>query len=77
MKEIKINLNNYVKIKLTQKGVDRYDEITAGLKYPRILIPSVDKDGYTKMQFHEFIYFFGGETALDNFIESFDILYEI
>ena len=63
-----ININDFIKVKLTNKGkniyhkfyTEIYDEIN---DKPNIDInrfyPKVDDEGYTKMQLHEFMQIFG------------------
>jgi hypothetical protein len=60
----KVNINEYVKVKLTDKGIkilrDQYEELnqmiqTNGGKDLGDFRLNVDEEGYTKMQMHEFM----------------------
>lgn len=68
-KEIKFNLNDTVKVKLTEHGIaimkhqhkalqDAYPAYKAEFNSP------VDEDGYARFQFHSFIQTFGAYTYL-------------
>lgn len=52
------NLNDYIKVKLTEFGrkIYRSSFVSLGLPEPRI---NVDEDGYTRFQIHDFISVFG------------------
>lgn len=52
------NLNDFIKVKLTEYGrkIYRSSFVSLGLPEPRI---NVDKDGYTRFQMHDFIHVFG------------------
>lgn len=52
------NLNNYIKVKLTEYGrvIYRNSFVKLGLPEPKI---RVDEDGYTRFQMHVFINVFG------------------
>lgn len=52
------NLNDYIKVKLTEYGrkIYRSSFVSLGLPEPRI---NVDKDGYTRFQIYDFINVFG------------------
>ena len=54
----KTNLNNYIKVKLTEHGrkIYRNSFISIGLAEPRI---KVDEEGFTRFQIHDFISTFG------------------
>lgn len=64
---VKYNLNNYVKVKLTEKGRGIYQEhlenqniLLSGLGYPQSdLEPEVDEEGYITLQGIELIDIFG------------------
>lgn len=56
MKEIRLNLNDSVKVKLTDHGKDiyfhRYDELDKKLgRKPTGHFPPVDEDGYTEFSY--------------------------
>lgn len=64
----KFNLNDYVKVKLTPRGVDiyfhRYDDtneyiLSHGGKPLERRMPRIDKDGFTEFQLWEFIQLYG------------------
>ena len=63
MPKIEFNLNGFVYIKITEVGFkhlrDSYIELCGSSKM--YIPPSVDKDGYCKMQAHEFINNFGNK----------------
>jgi hypothetical protein len=52
------NLNDYIKVKLTEFGrkIYRSSFVSLGLPEPHI---NVDEDGYTRFQIHDFINVFG------------------
>lgn len=87
MTETHINLNEYVKFKLTDYGKDifyhQYDEINEHIKrrggVPLIkqTMPKVDEDGYTKMQLWAFMQLYGPHTgmAMENYIKPLEIVY--
>ena len=54
----KSNLNDYIKVKLTEYGKKIYRDsfVSLGLPEPRI---NVDEEGYTRFQMHVFINTFG------------------
>lgn len=54
----KSNLNDYIKVKLTEYGrkIYRSSFISLGLPEPHI---NVDEEGYTRFQMHDFINTFG------------------
>lgn len=58
MKFEKSNLNNYIKVKLTEYGriIYRNSFVKLGLSEPKIRI---DEEGYTSFQMHDFINVFG------------------
>lgn len=80
-----VNLNDMVKVKLTPLGAEiyyhQYDELNKKIKAnggnplePRM--PQIDKDGYTKMQLHEFISLYGEHVGMckPNVIEPINIV---
>lgn len=62
MKMKKINLNDYVYVKLNPKGIDiyyhRYDDVP-GLGEKFRCMPQIDENGFTKMQLHDFMNLYG------------------
>lgn len=87
MAEIKINLNEKVKFKLTPLGADiyyhRFDEVNkniienGGQPIPPSL-PMVDGLGYTSMQLWNFIELYGEHMGMTkpNVIDPIEIIYE-
>ena len=84
MREIRINLNEHVKVKLTDHGKDiyyhRYDKLAE--MWPRNKCfephyPKVDEDGYTEFQLWEFIELYGPYIGMakKNVIEPLEIIY--
>lgn len=67
---MKFNINNYVKVKLTDKGKDiyfhRHDEINAHYKKKVIKpsYPKADDDGYTKFQLWNLMEIYGKYCTL-------------
>lgn len=65
MKEIEFNINDNVKIKLTQKGIDYY--LSSYDFLPKLRLKTVkenfykriDKEGFVEMQFHQVMEYFG------------------
>lgn len=85
--EIRINLNENVKFKLTDYGKDiyyhRFDElnetiIRKGGKPLTPRMPEVDANGYTTMQLWCFIELYGNyiRMAMPNVIKPLEIIYE-
>ena len=80
--ETKINLNDWIKVKLTDHGKDifyhRYDDINQS--YGKIICkpdyPKVDKDGYTRFQLWQFMQLYGSHMKLtcENVICPFEIV---
>ena len=77
-----LNLNDTIKVKLTDHGkdiyyhqFDKFIEIGAKLT-PKM--PKVDADGYTKFQLWEFIQLYGQHIGMTkpNVIEPIDIVIE-
>ena len=63
---IAVNLNDYIKVKLNDKGKDlydgRHDHFTkALLEKLDIKKLEVDEEGYSRFQLHEFMEIFGGQ----------------
>lgn len=80
---MKINLNELVKVKLTDLGKEifyhRYDKINkaVGREVCKPRYPTEDENGYTKFQLWDFIQLYGeyiGMT-LPNVIEPLEIVY--
>lgn len=84
MNEVRINLNEVVKVKLTDLGKDIYyhqfDELNR--RYGRIvckpLFPKEDADGYTEFQLWNFVEIYGEHIGMakPNVIEPLEIVYE-
>ena len=72
------NINNYIKFKPTEYGVEIYNEYyknsLKGTGLSREL--KVDSTGYSELQMHEFMYVYGGYSFLGStpFIEMCEIL---
>lgn len=70
MEYVKININDYIKVKLTNRGKDiyyrQYDEINK--KAGKILIepeyPKADSDGYSHFQIWELMKLYGSHLSL-------------
>lgn len=81
---VTINLNEYVKFKLTDKGKDifyhQYDAMNAywGRQIIEPHFPKTDDDGYVKMQLHEVMRLYGNYMKIGDksVIENNEILYE-
>ena len=85
--EVKINLNETVKFKLTDYGKDiyyhRFDKLNerivkAGGRPIEPTMPEVDEEGYTKMQLWHFMNIYGKymKMGCNNVVESLEIIYE-
>lgn len=81
---IKININDIVKVKLTEHAIKilrmYHDRATA--RYPRgarpFVPPKTDEDGYTKYQLHNLMHTFGQEVWSSKLIfEDNEILVEV
>lgn len=88
MKTIEINLNETIRVKLTDLGKDIYyhqfDELHKLLKKRgvspfRPTMPRVDADGFTSMQLWYFIELYGNYigVAKPNVIEPINIYYDL
>lgn len=85
MNEVRINLNEVVKVKLTDLGKDiyyhRYDEFNR--QHGRIVckpsFPKVDAEGYTKFQLWHFMEIYGEHMGLTkpNVIMPLEFVYEL
>lgn len=74
MAQFSFNLNNYIRVKLTPKGVMRYERYVDGVNdrarerganYRMDYKIEVDSDGYSKWQLWSFMKHFGGiDTGL-------------
>ena len=85
---VKVNLNDQVKFKLTDRGKDiyfhQYDELNEYLKQKIGVkpfgqkMPEVDDDEYTKMQLWSFIEMFGKHIGIakPNVIEPLNLYFE-
>jgi len=70
-KEIKFNINHYVKAKITEYGysvwVDNYNKYSSKPLNTESIIKlrnRADKDGYTSFQMHDFMNLFGEKTSM-------------
>ena len=85
MSEIKINLNEVIKVKLTDLGKEiyyhQYDELNArlGIVICKPTFPKVDSEGYTHFQLWNFMEIYGKHIGmgLSNVIEPLEIIYEL
>ena len=83
-KTIRINLNEPVKVKLTDFGKEiyyhQYDELnkTYGREMLKPSFPSEDEDGYTRFQLWKFIQLYGEHIGMGapNVIEPLEIVYK-
>lgn len=83
MRELTVNLNDYVKVKLTDAGREYLKQYAAEFnkQYPKVNIRmerKEDRHGYSRWQLHDLINTFGGGVAIgkDLLFET-DILVEI
>ena len=84
MSEIKINLNEPVKVKLTDYGKEiyyhRYDDLNrwAGREVCKPSFPKEDENGYTSFQLWDFIETYGEYIGMckKNVICPLEIVYE-
>ena len=77
-----INLNDFIKVKLNDRGKDifyhRFDEIIE--QFPRIGLephmPKVDENGYTMFQIWEFMELYGVHIGMakPSVLESMDVI---
>lgn len=82
---IRINLNEMVKVKLTDLGKDIYyhqfDAMNKahGRQIAKPQFPKCDKDGYTEFQLWCFMELYGEHMGMckPNVIEPLEILYEV
>lgn len=80
----KININEYVKVKLTDYGKEifyhQFDEINSFYKCEKIKphYPKVDKEGYTSFQLWHFMNLYGNyiDICMQNVIEPLEIVFE-
>lgn len=79
-----INLNDIIKVKLTQKGVDifyhQHDELNKWLTAMKALplkphMPEIDAEGYTEFQLWKFMNIYGQhiEMGMDQVIKPLNI----
>lgn len=84
---IAINLNEFVKFKLTDHGKDiyfhQYDGLNESLKAKGLrrlepAYPEVDENGYSKMQLWSFIELYGSYIGMTkpNVIEPLELIFE-
>ena len=79
--KVKVNLNDFVRVKLTDLGKDiyyhRFDDLIE--KYPKMNVlpkmPEVDEDGLTSIQLWDFIQLYGEYIGMakPNVIEPLDV----
>lgn len=60
----KINLNDYVYVKLNPKGVDIYYHRNDDLNKFEREMPKIDENGFTRFQLHEFMALYGSYMEL-------------
>lgn len=80
---MRINLNDYVKVRLTDLGRDIYyhrvDEVNSfyGLEICKPTYPKEDADGYTEFQLWKFIELYGKHIGMGkpNVIQPLEIVY--
>lgn len=81
---VAINLNEVVKVKLTDYGREiyyhRFDKVNeaAGREVCKPSFPKVDADGYSRFQLWDFIHLYGNYIGMaqKNVIEPLEIVYE-
>lgn len=81
---MKINLNEYIKVKLTDLGKDiyyhRFDALNDyyGREVLKPIFPEEDENGYTKFHLWEFIELYGEHIGMakPQVIYPFEIIYE-
>lgn len=81
---LRINLNEWIKVKLTDLGKEiyyhQYDELNKTYKWKMFKpsFPKEDEDGYTRFQLWEFIQLYGVHIgmAMPNVINPLEIVYE-
>lgn len=84
MKTISINLNETIKVKLTDHGKDifyhRFDKFNKeiGTEFIKPGYPMIDEDGYTEFQLWHFMSIYGRHIGmcLPNVIEPLEIVYD-
>lgn len=80
---VKVNINDNVKVKLSQMGMDiyyhQYDDVNK--KYGRIVIepsyPKQDEEGYTKFQIHTLMSLYGQYMYLGGSVEINTLPFEM
>lgn len=85
IKKWKVNLNEYIMVKLNDKGKDiyyhQYDEVNENIKrhggkpiIPKM--PKVDEEGYTRFQMWQFMNLYGEYMTIgfDTVLETMDII---
>lgn len=85
MNEVKINLNEIIKVKLTDLGKDIYyhqfDELNR--RHGKVVIepffPKEDVEGYTEFQLWDFMEIYGKHIGMaqPNVIKPLEIIYEL
>ena len=81
MMEIEFNVNDYVKVKLNQKGLNELQRQHYELSkvFPSLhefRLPKTDQDGYSKWQLHSLMNTFGHMMTLGNEV-PFDTVIKI
>lgn len=85
---MKINLNDSVRIQIYEDGFEvmknKYEKVCSPDGKPSRILnhfpwvrPDVDEEGYTKMQLHEIMYYFGEEMYLGNSKRLFNFNIEL
>lgn len=66
MKNYKVNLNNLIKVKITDYGEEHLIEKMGLRSFRKFQEFNKQEDGYYKLQFHEFMYYFGELLYMGN-----------
>ena len=65
---VEFNINDYVKVKITETGIDelkKQHEILKAMGFEgEFKIPEVDENGYVKFQMHRLMHTFGRLTSI-------------
>lgn len=69
-REIPVNLNDHIKVKLNEQGLAVYRKYYGG---PHYAGPKVDSEGYCEMQLWVFINIFGGSITVGLDGAPFDV----
>lgn len=82
MKDVKFNINNTVKVKLTQMGRDIFfnhiEEINKyyGEKIVEPYYPKSDENGYSQFQLHELMSLYGKHLSMGGTVERNTLPFE-